>query len=109
MRSLSTCPSVDGVRPRLAAEIAFSTAWTIERSQTWTLEQPRLRHADGGELIERHVAAIGLDLDMVEQRGRGASGAQAGKLLLERGDRALHAALEVVHVECRRCHGVLRE
>ena len=37
MRSLITCPSVEGVKPRLAAEIAFSTAWTIERSQTWTL------------------------------------------------------------------------
>ena len=37
MRSRNTCPSVDGVNPRLAAEIAFSTACTIERSQTWTL------------------------------------------------------------------------
>ena len=51
-----TCPSVDGVRPRLAAMIAFSTACTIERSQTCTLQHARLRHADGRELVERHVA-----------------------------------------------------
>jgi hypothetical protein len=36
MRSLISCPSVAGVNPRLAAEIAFSTGWIIERSQTWT-------------------------------------------------------------------------
>ena len=70
-----------GVRPRLAALIAFSTACTIERSHTCTREQPRLRHADGRDLIERHVAAIGLDLDVIEQARGGAPGAQAAELV----------------------------
>ena len=39
------------------------------------VEQPRLRHADGRQLIERHVAAVGLDLDMLEQRRRCPAGA----------------------------------
>ena len=37
MRRWITCPSLDGVNPRLAAMIAFSTAFTIERSHTCTL------------------------------------------------------------------------
>ena len=73
------------------------------------MEQPRLRNADRGQLIERHVTAIGFDLDMFKQRRRGAPGAQTAKLLLERGDRPLHAVLEVIHVECCCCHGALRD
>jgi len=72
------------------------------------IKQPRFRNADRGKLIERHVAAIGLDLHMFEQRRRRAAGAQARKLLLERGDCSLHAALKIIHVECR-CHGALRD
>ena len=45
-----TWPSVDGVSPRLAAMIAFSTACTMERSQTCTLSIRGSRHADGREL-----------------------------------------------------------
>ena len=30
-------------------------------------EQPRLGHADGGELIERHVGAVGLHLNLLQQ------------------------------------------
>ena len=36
MRRRSTCPSVAGVRPRLESPIAFSTAFTIDLSQTCT-------------------------------------------------------------------------
>ena len=36
MRRRSTCPSVEGVRPNWELAIAFSTACTIERSQTCT-------------------------------------------------------------------------
>src|SRR5690606_19638108 len=34
----------------------------------------RLRHADRGHLADRHRRAIGLDLDRIEQVGRGAAG-----------------------------------
>ena len=36
MRRRSTCPSVAGDRPRLESTIAFSTAFTIDLSQTCT-------------------------------------------------------------------------
>ena len=81
---LISCPSVDGVSPRLAAKIAFSTAWTIDRSQTCTLSSRGSGTLIGGELVERHVGAVGVDLHMVEQRRRRASGAQPAELLLER-------------------------
>ena len=72
-----TCPSVDGVKPRLAAEIAFSTAMDHRPVPDLHADQARLGHADGRELIERHVAAVGLDLHRIEQmpptRGRCAS------------------------------------
>ena len=63
-----TCPSVEGVKPRLAAEIAFSTAWIIGTVPDLNAQQTRLRHVDGCKLVERHVVAIGIDLQMVEQR-----------------------------------------
>src|SRR6516164_9124648 len=61
-------------------------------------QQPRLRHADSGELIERHVGAIGLDLHRFEQARRSAAGAQPAELLLEHLGGAVHAALDVVDV-----------
>src|ERR1700677_89224 len=70
------------------------------------IEQARFGNADSRELIERDVAAIGFDLDVVQQSRRRTSGAQARKLLFERRNSALHATLEVIHVK-RRCHGAL--
>ena len=52
-------------------------------------KEPRLWNIDGSELIERHVAAIGLDLNMFEQSGRRTPGAQPAQLLLERGNGSL--------------------
>src|SRR6185369_7718701 len=69
-------------------------------------DEARLGHADGGELIQRHVAAIGLDLHRIEHRGGGAAGAQAAELVLEGLDGALHAALHFVEVEITRGHHV---
>jgi len=69
-------------------------------------DQARLRHADGGELVERHVAAVGVDLHRIEHRGGGAPRPQAAELVLERGDGALHAALHFVEVEITRGHHV---
>ena len=41
------------------------------------------------------LRAIDLDLDRIEQGGRGAAGAQAAEIVLQRLDRAVHPALEV--------------
>ena len=67
-------------------------------------EEPRFRHAHGCDLIERHVAAVSLNLHVVDQpRGR-AAGPQPAKLLLQNCDRALHAALQLVQTVRGCCH-----
>ena len=58
-------------------------------------EQARLGHGDGRDLVERHVGAIDLDVDRLDQRGRGAARAQAAEIVLQRLDRAVHPALQV--------------
>ena len=63
------------------------------------LQHAGLRHRDGGNLGERHVGAIGIDMDGLEQAGGGAAGAQAAEIMLQRVDGAMHAALEVLRVE----------
>src|ERR671936_1578487 len=68
--------------------------------------EPRLGHAHGSDLIERHVSAIGLDLYGFKQTRRGAASAQSAQLLLEQLDCTLHAAFELVDVVRRVCHGV---
>ena len=61
-------------------------------------DQPRLRNAHGRHLIERHLRAIGVDHDRIEQmRGR-AAGAQARQFGLQHGAGALHAALDLVDI-----------
>src|SRR6185436_1147792 len=61
-------------------------------------DHARLRDADGGELIERHALAIGVDVDRVEQMRGGAARAQSIKFGLEHRERTLHAALQFVDV-----------
>src|SRR5205085_1731578 len=68
-------------------------------------QQPRFRDGHGRHLIERHVTAIGLDLDMIDQPRRRAPRAQTAELLLEDRDRALHPPLEIVEIMRRCCHG----
>ena len=53
------------------------------------------------------MRAIGLDLHRVEQRGRGAAGAQPGEIVLQRFDRAVHAALDVGLVVLRHRQALL--
>src|SRR5439155_2750589 len=65
----------------------------------------RLGHADGGDLVERHVRAIGLDLHRFEQARRRPPRAQPPEFVLERRDCALHASLDVVDIMCCACHG----
>ena len=82
MRRRITWPSVDGVKPRLAARIAFSTACTIERSQTCTLIMRGSGTLTVASWLSGMLCAVGFDLDRVEQMRRGAAGAQAAEFLL---------------------------
>ena len=52
-----------------------------------------------GEFIERHLAAIGIYHDRVEQAHIGSARAQAAELLFEHGERATHPPLDLLKVE----------
>src|SRR6516225_8516061 len=67
--------------------------------------QPRLWNTDRGDLVERHMGPICLDMNRFQQaRGRPA-GAQTSKLLLLKLDRLLHPAFELVEIMNWSCHG----
>ena len=97
-------PSMIGLMPRPALRIAFSTAPTFDAVPDLHRQHPRLGHRDGRDLVERHVGAVDLDMDRIEQGGRGAAGAQAAEIVLQRLDRAVHAALQVGLVIGRHAH-----
>src|SRR5262245_6223996 len=67
--------------------------------------EPRFWYANGCDLSELHVCAVSLDLHRLDQARRGAAGAQPAQLLLQQLDCTLHAALELVDVMRRVCHG----
>src|SRR4051794_8916866 len=69
-------------------------------------EQPRLGHADGRDLADRHHRPVSLDLDRVEEVRRGAAGTQAPEIVLQRVDGALHATLHIAQIEGRDGHSV---
>jgi hypothetical protein len=68
-------------------------------------DQAGLRHADAGDLNERHLRAIGLDHDRIEHMGGGSARAQTGQFGLEHRAGALHAALDLVDIVRFVCHG----
>jgi hypothetical protein len=70
-------------------------------------QHARFRHADRCHLIERHVAAIGLNLYRLDHGDRGAPGAQSAQFVLERRQRAFHPALEIVDVEIPGGHAMV--
>src|SRR4051794_11468162 len=61
------------------------------------LQQPRLRHVDARELVQRDGRAVVLDLDAVEDRWGGASGTDPGEVVLQVGDGLIHLVLRVAH------------
>ena len=77
-----TCPSVEGVKPEIGAGNRLLDRMDHRAVPDLDVQKPRLRHADRRQLIERHVVAIGLDLDVLEQRRRSAAGAQAASSCL---------------------------
>src|SRR5205814_864541 len=50
-------------------------------------------YREAGELLERNLGAVVVDLQLVDERGSGPAGADAGELLLEMHDRLVHAVL----------------
>src|SRR6185503_6082791 len=50
-------------------------------------------YREAGELLERNVGAVIVDLQLVDERRGGPAGANAGELLLEMHDRLVHAFL----------------
>src|SRR5579875_898979 len=68
-------------------------------------DKARLGHAHRRDLVERHLRAIGVDVDRVEQMRRGASGTQAGEFRPEHRGRPLHASFELVDVMGFMGHG----
>jgi hypothetical protein len=51
--------------------------------------------ATAGDLRQRHVRAVVVDLEVVDQRGAGAARAQLGQVVAQRLDALLHAGLGV--------------
>ena len=96
----SVWPSMIGLRPSGASRIALSTAPTLALSQTLTASMRASGRADRGHLVERRGCAVGHHVDRIEQVDRSAAGAQAAELGLQRGERAVHALLERLEVEC---------
>jgi hypothetical protein len=47
-------------------------------------QHARLGHRHGRNLVDRHVGAVNIDIDAIEQRGRRATCAQAAQIVLER-------------------------
>ncbi len=74
----------------LAARMAFSMAGQGGGVVGLDDDQARLGRADEGHLVQPGLGAVALDIDLVDQAGRGLAGAQAGEPLLEVGDGLLH-------------------
>ncbi len=98
----SVVPSMIGLKPRLDSRIARSTAPTIDLSQTETEIMRGSGTDDGRHLVERHRRAVGRNLDRIEQIARGAPGAQRSEIVLEGGDRAVHAPMQVIEIHAVR-------
>src|SRR5688572_19293742 len=64
-------------------------------------DQPRLRYVHGGELGERHLAAIGIHHDGIEKMRRSAAGTKAAELLLQHLQGAVHAPVDFLQIEVR--------
>src|SRR5262245_48401772 len=59
-------------------------------------EDLRLGHREARELLQRHVGAVVVDLQLLDQRGRRPPGADARELLLEVHDRLVHPVVGFV-------------
>src|SRR6266568_2702078 len=60
-------------------------------------QHPRLGDVDGRELPQRRLLAVVVDLDAVEERGRGSAGADTVELTFRRADGFVHPLLGILH------------
>src|SRR5690606_4168437 len=70
-------------------------------------QHARFRDADGADLVHRHLGAVGVDVDRLEQARCGATGTKAAELLAQHGNRALHPAPDFRDIEFFIGHGRL--
>ena len=90
-----TLPSLAGLSPRSDERIAFlddAHERGIERLRD---NQRGLGNGQRGHLIERHLGAIGLDVEVFEQSGRRASCPHTGEFLADELDLSIHALFQV--------------
>src|SRR3546814_14066105 len=64
-------------------------------------DHPRLRHADACDLVERHHAAVGIDMARLQQAGRGTTGPQTRALRLQHRHRTVTAPIDGLHNDVR--------
>ena len=76
------CPAVFGVSPRSDLWIAFSIACTMAFSQGDT-ERARILDGDVGDLLQRHLRAVVVDLEVLDQARMRTPGAQLLQVGLE--------------------------
>src|SRR3546814_14252466 len=69
------------------------------RISDWSSDVCSSDLADACDLVERHHAAVGIDMDRLQQAGRGTTGPQTRELGLQGRDRAVHAPFDVVQIE----------
>ena len=88
------------LRRRIEAEIRLADGLLDGRGEPLVerlhREQPRLGRRDQADLIERHLAAVGLDPHQVEQRGGRLAAPDGGQLPLGGFDRLVHRFARVL-------------
>ena len=81
MGSRMTFPSVAGLMPSFDSLMARSMSFVVCGVKGLDDEHARLRSGDDGELLELHLRAVGLDVDVLDERGRGLARAHAGEFM----------------------------
>ena len=84
-------PSLLGDTPRSLSRMAFSIASSESRSCGLDQQLPRPREPEiDGELLQRHLRAVVVDRDALDERRGGPPGAHRGELRLGVGDGLVH-------------------
>ena len=84
-----TSPDVAGLRPRSESRIAFSITGIIFFSHGCTVIVRASASVTLAHLAERHRRAVVVDVDVIEQAGVRAAGADLAEVVLQRLDRLL--------------------
>ena len=95
MFSRTTVPSTFGIRPMSLFVMAFSIAPSTPRSQGWMTIWCGSGTLMPGQLVERRRGAVVVDVDPLDERGRGAPGPDALEVALHGLDGAGHLVVRV--------------